>query len=104
MTLLRNLPHDLISKTTRPRNASCEAVKDVAECCFSLTGTARYLGKSTRWVQYQLTGLRPIPGYKIGKSWIFKKSEIDRWLEQFRAKSDVDAIVDEVVSELSDAR
>jgi hypothetical protein len=36
----------------------------------------------------------------VGKVWLFKKSEIDVWLEQFRAKNDLDAIVNEVVAEV----
>jgi len=68
---------------------------------FSLTAAARYLGKSPRWLQYQVTGPHPPPGFKVGKAWLFKKSELDRWLEQFRAKSDLDALVDEVVTEVT---
>lgn len=78
---------------------------DIAEDrCFSKQSLAVYLNKSTRWLDYQLASASPPPGYKVGKSWIFKKSEIDRWLEQFRASSDLDKIVDEVISELNDAR
>lgn len=62
---------------------------------------ARYLGKSPQWLQYQVSGPNPPPGYKVGKAWLFKKSEIDAWLEQFRAKNDLDAIVDEVMAEVS---
>jgi hypothetical protein len=61
---------------------------------------ARYLNKSLRWFQLQLTGPHPPPGYKVGKACIFKKSELDRWLEQFRAKPDVDRIVDEIAAEV----
>jgi len=60
----------------------------------------RYLNKSLRWFQLQLTGPHPPPGYKIKKCWIFKKSELDRWLEQFRAGADLDKIVSEVMDGL----
>lgn len=70
------------------------------DCYFSLTGAARYFGKSPRWLQYQLTGPNPPPGYKIGKAWLFRKSELDRWLEQFRAGADLDRIVDSTVAEV----
>lgn len=76
----------------------------VTDCHFNLTEAARYLSKSSRWLQYQLTGPNPPPGYKIRKAWIFKKSELDRWLEQFRAKPDLDKIVNDVMSALRDAR
>ena len=70
------------------------------DCHFSLTEAARYLGKSTRWMQYQVSGTNPPPGFKVGKCWIFKKSEIDQWLEQFRSSSDLDQLVDETVNEV----
>lgn len=71
------------------------------DCCFSKTGLALYLSKSVRWVDYQLAGPFPPPGFKVRKSWIFKKSEIDAWLEQFRAGAELDKIVDEVVAEVA---
>jgi hypothetical protein len=76
---------------------------NITECHFSLTAAARYLGKSTRWLHYQIAGPHPPPAFKMGKSWLFKKSELDHWLEQFRAVSDLDAIVDEVVAEVRGA-
>jgi hypothetical protein len=42
----------------------------------------------------------PAPGYKLGKCWLFKKSELNRWLEQFRASADLDRIVKETVAEV----
>jgi len=57
---------------------------EVTECHFNLTEAARYLGKSPRWLQYQLIGSNSPPAYKIGKSWLFKKSELDAWLGKFR--------------------
>lgn len=73
---------------------------ELTDCHYSLTGAARYLGKSPRWLQYQLTGPNPPPGFKVGKWWIFRKSELDRCLEQFRAGVDLDKIVDETVREV----
>ena len=66
----------------------------------SLTRAASYLGRSPRWLEYQLKGLHPPPGFKIGKTWTFKKSDLDQWLEQFRAGADLDRIVDETVAEV----
>ena len=77
---------------------------ELTDCHFSLTGAAGYLGKSPRWLQYQLTGPNPPPGYKLGKCWVFKKSELDCWLKQFRAGVDLEKIVDEVVSDLEVAK
>ncbi len=64
---------------------------------FNQVEAARYLNRSLRWFQLQLSGLHPPPGYKVGKAWIFKRSELDRWLEQFRAGADLDRVIDECV-------
>lgn len=73
----------------------------ITDCHFNQIQAARYLNKSLRWFQYQLTGPHPPPGFKVGKCWLFKKSELDRWLERFRAGADLDRIVDECVREVA---
>lgn len=73
----------------------------LADCHFSLTEAARYLDRSPRWLQYRLNSDNPPPAFKVSKNWLFKKSELDRWLEQFRAGSDLDKLVDEVVAEVT---
>jgi len=67
------------------------------DCYLNKIHAARYLGRSTRWLDYQLAGPNPPPGFKVGKAWLFKKSELDRWLEQFRAGADLDCLVNEVM-------
>jgi excisionase family DNA binding protein len=42
---------------------------------------ARYLGFNRNWI-YRQAEAGEIPGVKLGKSWRFKKSVIDRWLEE----------------------
>jgi excisionase family DNA binding protein len=42
---------------------------------------ARYLGFNRNWI-YRQAKAGEIPGVKLGKSWRFKKSVIDRWLEE----------------------
>lgn len=74
--------------------------EELTERHFNQSEAARYLNKSPRWFQYQLTSPRPPPGFRVGKCWIFRKSELDRWLEQFRAGADLDRIVDETVAEV----
>jgi len=73
---------------------------ELTDCHLNLTEAARYLSVSPRWLQYQLVGLHPPPAYKLGKCWRFKKSELDRWMEQFRAGANVDKIVNETVAEV----
>jgi hypothetical protein len=68
--------------------------------CFSKAGLAEYLNRSVRWVDYQLSGPHPPPGFKVGKTWVFKKSEIDLWLEGFRADTDLNKLVKETLAEL----
>ena len=71
---------------------------------FSKSGAARYLGRSVRWLDYQLNGANPPPGFKVGKGWLFRKSELDAWLEQFRTESDIDTIVNDVMNELKKSK
>lgn len=43
----------------------------------------------------------PIPFFRVNRKILVKKSEFDRWMEQFRRKSnDLDRIVDEVLNDL----
>ena len=78
--------------------------KFIDDRCFSKTEAARYLARSVRWLDYQLSGPHPPPGFKIGKSWIFKKSELEQWLEQFRAGADLDRLVEETAREIGLAK
>lgn len=85
---------------------------DVTDRHFSLSEAAAYLGKSPRWLQYQIAGPNPPPAYQVPsgrssehsksqkKNWVFKKSELDAWLAQFRVGSDLDKLVKETLAEL----
>jgi excisionase family DNA binding protein len=42
---------------------------------------ARYLGFNRNWI-YRQAEAGELPGVKLGKSWRFKRSVIDRWLEE----------------------
>jgi hypothetical protein len=70
------------------------------DCHFPLVPAAAYLGKSPRWLQSRLDGPNPPPSFKIGKSRLFRKSELDEWLEQFRAGADLDTTEAAVGAEL----
>jgi excisionase family DNA binding protein len=61
------------------------------DCYLSLAEAARYLGRSTRWLQNKLNGPNPPRAYRPGKSLAFKKSELDAWLEQYRVGVDLRA-------------
>ena len=73
---------------------------DLTDYHFSKAEAARYVGRSVRWFDYQLQSLNPPPGFKVGTQWIFRKSELDAWLEQFRAGRDLDLLADETVREV----
>jgi hypothetical protein len=51
---------------------------------------AHYLRRSTRWLELRLLAENPPPGFKAGRGWVFRKSELDNWLEQFRTRSAAD--------------
>lgn len=42
---------------------------------------ADYL-KITEKTAYRLTAARDLPGFKVGGSWRFRRSEIDRWIDR----------------------
>jgi len=55
---------------------------------FNLTGASGYLGFSKRGIRDRLD---EIPHYRIGtKLLLFKKSELDEWLSQFREGGDTE--------------
>ena len=60
---------------------------------------AEYTGLSTRTLESRLD---EIPHFRVGKKILFKKSELDHWIEQFRESSsqDFDAMVDDVLDKV----
>ena len=59
------------------------------ECHFSKTQAARYLGISLRWFEDLLKRPNCPPGFKIGSRCLYRKSELNEWLEQFRTQREV---------------
>lgn len=55
------------------------------ESLMTLQEVAEYLRLSED-VVYQMVRAGEIPGFKIGKQWRFRRSEIDAWLESKRAQ------------------
>lgn len=45
---------------------------------------AAYLGKSEKWLLAQVEGPHPPPSFRINRARLFRRSELDMWLEQFR--------------------
>jgi excisionase family DNA binding protein len=60
--------------------AEAEAGEEVKEV-LTAEELARYLGFNRNWI-YRQAEAGEIPGVKLGKSWRFKRSVIDRWLEE----------------------
>lgn len=58
-----------------------------------------YTGLSERTLDYARER-GELPFFRVGKRVLFKRSEIDAWLEKHRVGVDLDAIVDDVVSSL----
>lgn len=46
---------------------------------------AEYL-KLTEKTAYRLAGEKKLPGFKVGGSWRFRKSEIDKWIHKQEGK------------------
>ena len=75
----------------------------VAACLAGYLGkreSAAYLGLSVRTVEKNLDG---IPHFRVGRKLLFRKSELDRFMEQHREAAtgaDLGAIADEVLAKV----
>jgi len=60
---------------------------------------AAYTSLSTRNLEARLP---EIPHYRVGRKVLFKKSELDRWIEQFRegGAQNLDRIADEAIESI----
>jgi len=61
--------------------------------------TAEYTSLSTRTLEGRLD---EIPHFRVGKKILFKKSELDRWMETYRESGtrNLDRIADEAIESL----
>lgn len=53
----------------------------IAREVFNVRQAAQYIGLSPDTV-YKYAGSGAMPGFKIGNRWRFKKSVLDRWMEE----------------------
>lgn len=59
---------------------------------------AEYLGLSRRTVEYHLP---EIPHFRVGRKLLFRKSELDQWVESYRVPvQDLKSVVDQVVGKV----
>ena len=73
--------------------------------------TDRYMGKKES-AKYLCMGekkfraqSKSMPKYKVGGTWVFKRSELDEWMEQYRVQptsEDVEDLVDGVLMEVGE--
>ncbi|MBI5739630.1 MAG: helix-turn-helix domain-containing protein [Nitrospirae bacterium] len=54
------------------------------DCFMTVKQLSQYIGLSTQWIH---NNLKDIPHLNLGNKPLFKKSEIDLYLEQFRKKT-----------------
>ena len=67
----------------------------------SLSETCDYINLSERTIREKLT---EIPRFRVGSKLLFRKSELDKWMLQYREgceENDIGSIVDEVVASVS---
>jgi len=64
---------------------------------------AEYTSLSTRTLEGRLD---KIPHFRVGKKILFKKSELDRWMEQYRegGNQNLDRIADEAIESLMEEK
>ena len=70
------------------------------DCYLNLAQASEYLAMSTRTIRDRLD---EIPHRRVGKKMLlFKKSELDAWLEQFRegGKAELDELVNETLEKV----
>ena len=51
---------------------------------FTRSEAARYIGISLRWFEDLLKTSNPPPRFKLRSRWLFRKDDLDRWMQQFR--------------------
>jgi excisionase family DNA binding protein len=59
--------------------------KNMTEQMITLKEVAEYL-KLAEQTAYRLAADKNLPGFKVGGSWRFKKSDLEAWLEQQKDK------------------
>ena len=73
-------------------------------CYLSLRALAGYSGLSVRTLRSRLVdGTHPLPHYRVGGKILVRRSDFDRWVEQFRATQrtvSVGELVDDVMASL----
>ena len=72
---------DEVAKILVPLLATQPVNKD--DSLLGVKELAQYLGVSVQWV-YERVQLKEIPYIKVGKHLRFRKSDIDRWLEDLK--------------------
>ena len=63
----------------------CKSPKQTEDTIFDVKQLAQYLKVDASWI-YNQVHLKTIPYFKVGKYTRFKKSVIDRWIEQATVK------------------
>jgi len=97
-------PQDLRKLAQRPEGVVSvhEVLHYLAQDrCFDKKGLAAYWSVSTRFIEEHLS---QIPHFRLfGSKLIFRKTEIDDWMEQWRegGTADLDRMVDEVMERVT---
>ena len=60
---------------------------------------SRYTGLSVRNIEQRLD---EIPHFRVGRKLLFKRSELDEWMEQHRESVDLKHLADEALAALND--
>jgi len=61
--------------------------KDMSDEILTLKEVAEYL-KLAEKTAYRLAADGKLPGFKVGGSWRFKESDIEKWIEEQKIKND----------------
>ena len=88
---------------TYARNIGIVAGMTIEQNFLTKAQATVYTSLSARSLDYARER-QEIPFYKKGKRVLFKRADLDAWMERHRAGADLEKIVSEVLGELRDAR
>ncbi len=60
---------------------------------FNVKQLSEYMGMSAQWIY---NNMRTIPHFNLNRKPLFRKSEIDTWIEQYRVKTETDNLPEPV--------
>jgi excisionase family DNA binding protein len=68
---------------------------------FDLKQLSKYSSLSVRTLRNHLG---KIPCFRVGGKFLFRRSEFDRFIEQYRVENNIDEVVDQIMDEIDSTK